>query len=182
MIFYANASIKHNKNSIMVLQNGEDMDVFKHEEKADILWTTFNDRSGISEFSHVRFDLNEFLQNSIDLEALAQPISKQEVDNVIRNLPSGKSLDPNGFNTDSMNKCWSVISQDFYYLCEALYQHNLCVQSINGSYIVLVPKVDNPRKVSDYRPISLLNSSIELITKILENRLQSVILGIMNQN
>jgi hypothetical protein len=34
------------------------------------------------------------------------------------------------------------------------------MRSINGSSIVLVPKIDNPTKVRDYRPISLLNSSI----------------------
>jgi hypothetical protein len=39
------------------------------------------------------------------------------------------------------------------------------------SYIVLIPKVDNPLIVSEYRPISLLNSSIKLLTKLLANRL-----------
>jgi hypothetical protein len=57
-----------------------------------------------------------------------------------------------------------------------------CLQSINGSYVTLVPKIDNPAKVSDFRPISLLNSSIKLITKILSNRLQKVILKLVHQN
>jgi hypothetical protein len=36
--------------------------------------------------------------------------------------------------------------------------------------------------VSDYRPISLLNSSIKLLTKLLANRLQLEILRIAHQN
>jgi hypothetical protein len=56
------------------------------------------------------------------------------------------------------------------------------MQSINGSHIVLVPKIDNPTKVGDYRPISLLNSSIKLITKILANRLQQVIPQLIHKN
>jgi hypothetical protein len=67
-------------------------------------------------------------------------------------------------------------------MCLGFYNGNICTQSINGSYITLVPKVDNPKSVNDYRPISILNSSIKLITKILANRLQSVILKIIHQN
>jgi hypothetical protein len=46
---------------------------------------------------------------------------------------------------------------------------------LNGSHIVLVPKHDHPVKVLDFRPISLLNTSIKIITKILANRLQLLI-------
>jgi hypothetical protein len=40
---------------------------------------------------------------------------------------------------------------------------------------VLVPKKDNPTKIGDFRLISLLNSSVKLLTKILASGLQKVI-------
>jgi retron-type reverse transcriptase len=46
----------------------------------------------------------------------------------------------------------------------------------------LIPKKDNPIKVGDFRPISLLNSSVKLLTKILANRLQKVITTIIHKN
>jgi retron-type reverse transcriptase len=81
-----------------------------------------------------------------------------------------------------MKKCWRVIAPDFYDLCAGFYDENICFLSINSSYIVLIPKVDNPSHVNDYRPISLLNSSIKLLTKILANRLQTVILKLVHEN
>jgi hypothetical protein len=48
--------------------------------------------------------------------------------------------------------------------------------------IVLIPKTQNPVVISEYRPISLLNSSIQLITKVLANILQIVILQVIHQN
>jgi hypothetical protein len=81
-----------------------------------------------------------------------------------------------------MKKCWPVISGDFYVLCMAFYNHIINSQSINGSYITLVPKNNNPVRVNDYRLISLLNSSIKLITKLLEDRLQVVIMKLIHQN
>jgi hypothetical protein len=128
------------------------------------------------------FDLDLMLNAEPDLESLQEPFSLEEIDAIVRNLPLGKSLGPDGFNSDFMKKCRSVISRDFYELCQGFFHNNICLQSINGSYIVLVQKIDNPSRVGDFRPISLLNSSIKLITKILANRLQKVILRVIHQN
>jgi hypothetical protein len=117
-----------------------------------------------------------------DLHQLADPFTAAEIDSIINNLPNGKSPGPDGFNSNFMKKCWQIISHEFYDLCTRFYENNICLQSINGSYIVLIPKKDNPMTINDYRPISLLNSSIKLLTKILANRLQSVIMRVIHQN
>jgi retron-type reverse transcriptase len=59
---------------------------------------------------------------------------------------------------------------------------NIDISNINSSVIALIPKKDNPKKVDDFRPISLLNYSLKCITKILSTRLQRVILDLVHQN
>jgi hypothetical protein len=39
--FHANATIKHNKNSIMTLKNGNGVLLTQHEEKATLLWEAY---------------------------------------------------------------------------------------------------------------------------------------------
>jgi hypothetical protein len=46
----------------------------------------------------------------------------------------------------------------------------------------LVPKKDYPLTVNDYGPISLLNSSLKLLTKLLSNRLQTIICDLVHAN
>lgn len=64
----------------------------------------------------------------------------------------------------------ALIRVDFYRLC------------INGSYIVLIPKKNNPQTANDFKPISLLSLSLKLLTKLLANRLQKVILSVIHAN
>ena len=82
----------------------------------------------------------------------------------------------------SQKLAWPIFKNDFYGLCQDFYSNNVCLRSINSSYITLIPKVDNPRYVGDYRPISLLNTTVKILTKILANRVQSTIIPLVHKN
>lgn len=45
-----------------------------------------------------------------------------------------------------------------------------------------MPKVDGPTRIGEFRPISLLNSSIKVLTKLLANRLQPFITRLVHAN
>jgi hypothetical protein len=114
----------------------------------------------------------------IDLEHPVNPFSTEEIDNIVANLPSGKSPGLDSFNTYFMKK---MLETNFFRLLSVMFWF-LCLQSINESYIVLIPKVENPPTVNEYMTISLLNSFVKLLTKLLANMLQSKILRVVYQN
>lgn len=103
---------------------------------------------------------------------------------MVATLPSDKAPGPDGFNTNFLKKCWPIIQHDFYAVCHAFHSGNVCLQSLNGSHIALIPETGGPVTVraNDFRPISLLNTSMKLITKLLANRLQRVIQSIIHKN
>jgi hypothetical protein len=103
--FDAHATVKYRRNLITSLQVSPDHYVSTHEEKAQHIWTSFKERLGISNFTGINFDLPVLLEGVDDLSSLVSPFAKEEIDNVIRNLPSDKAPGPDGFNTDFFKKC-----------------------------------------------------------------------------
>jgi hypothetical protein len=44
--FHTTTTIKHNKNTIMVLKDGNSIENFNHEDKALLLWESFQRKVG----------------------------------------------------------------------------------------------------------------------------------------
>jgi len=47
-------------------------------------------------------------------------------------------------------------------------------KGINSTFIALIPKIDSPQRLSDFRPILLVGSLYKILSKVLANRLRSV--------
>jgi hypothetical protein len=137
---------------------------------------------GVSSNPTMVFGLQSLITAVPDLENLALPFQQSEIDSIIKRMPSDKAPCLDGFNGMFTKRCWQIIKNNFYSLCEEFYNGSANLECINNSYITLVPKVSNPKTVSDYRPISLLNISLKLLTKVLANRLQLVILKLVHNN
>lgn len=95
---------------------------------------------------------------------------------------ANKSKICHGFNGAFIKSCWKIISSDFNQLIQDFFHGRVNLQSINASFITLIPKKDTPITSNDFRPISLLNCTIKIITKFLTNKLHKVILKLVQQN
>jgi len=130
----------------------------------------------------MQFDLPALINVNVDLNSLVAPFSREEIDLLIKQIPTDKAPGPDGFNGLFMKKCWQIIKEDFYKLCDAFFELDVNLESINNSFITLVAKINSPETVNDFRPISLLNIDIKLLIKLLADRLQLVILQLLHAN
>nr|GEV41986.1 RNA-directed DNA polymerase, eukaryota [Tanacetum cinerariifolium] len=63
----------------------------------------------------------------------------------------------------------------FFYAVEWFFDRSYFARGCNSSFISLIPKNQDPKFVNDYHPISLIECLYKVVTKILANRLSSVI-------
>lgn len=180
--FHAWATKALRRRAIPVLRGPDGLNLESHLDKAHALWTVFRDRLGQAETRVLPRYLADLIHRHDGLEVLSAPFSVAEIDAVVKDLPSDRSPGPDGFNGLFFKTCWPIIKEEIYALCHEFYYHNASLRCLNASFITLIPKVLCPESVNDFRPISLLNSCLKLITKLLSIRLQRVILNLVHAN
>ncbi|GKB82228.1 RNA-directed DNA polymerase, eukaryota [Tanacetum coccineum] len=106
---------------------------------------------------------------------LERPITRAEVRNAVWGCGENKSPGPDGFTFEFFRKYWDILGSDFCAAIEWFFEHCMFARGCNSSFIALIPKTQDPKFVSDFRPISLIGSLYKVVTKILANRLSLVI-------
>jgi hypothetical protein len=66
-------------------------------------------------------------------------------------------------------------------LIKDFYEGNIFLESLNSSYINLIPKIDTPLLPGDFRTISLLNSVLKIVTKIWPIDCKKIILKLVHK-
>ena len=130
----------------------------------------------------MNFDLNSLLTRVDGLEDLSRPFTDDEVEEVIKHLPSDRAPGPDGFTGLFLKRCWSILKDDFMKLVTEFYEGNCSLECLNTSLITLIPKKLSPESVGDFQPISFTNTCLNFLTKLLANRLQKVILQCIHRN
>nr|GEV45743.1 RNA-directed DNA polymerase, eukaryota [Tanacetum cinerariifolium] len=102
-------------------------------------------------------------------------ISSDEIRTAVWDYGENKSPGPDGYTIEFFRRYWNVIGLDFCLAVDCFFENETFPRGCNASFIALIPKVMDAKLVTDFRPISLIESVYKVVTKILANRLATVI-------
>ncbi|GLU23474.1 hypothetical protein SLE2022_394740 [Rubroshorea leprosula] len=113
----------------------------------------------------------EFKKISDEERAMLEaPFSEEEVRQAVWSCESTKAPGPDGFNFKFVKEMWGTLKEDVMGYVSDFHKHGKLVRGMNCSFIVLVPKVNSPQKIEEFRPISLVGVMYKLIAKLLARR------------
>ncbi|MCH86627.1 LINE-1 reverse transcriptase like, partial [Trifolium medium] len=113
---------------------------------------------------------------------LISPFSMEEIEDVVKNCDGNKCPRPDGFNYDFLKKFWDLLKGDFRIMFDQFHGNSCLPKSFLSYFVTLVPKVNSPSNISDFRPISLIGCLYKLIAKVLAKRLAKVIDSVVALN
>ena len=115
-------------------------------------------------------------------QELAAPFEKAEVDIALKQMDPLKALGLDGMPPLFFQHFWLTIGDEVEEAVLTCLETGSIPPSINRTFITLIPKVKNPVRVSDYRPIALCNILYKLISKVLANRLKKILPYVISES
>nr|GEW84627.1 hypothetical protein [Tanacetum cinerariifolium] len=94
-----------------------------------------------------RLDANEALD-------MVRVVSSQEVKSAMFSMGNDKSPGPDGFTTAFFKDTWDIIGLDVTKAVCEFFTNGCLLKELNHTILALIPKVNAPARVNDYRPIS----------------------------
>jgi len=104
-----------------------------------------------------------------------RPFTLEEVKQAVWDCDSFKSPGPDGINFGFLKQFWTELKDDFMRFFVEFHRNGKLTKGVNSTFIALIPKVDSPQRLEDFRPISLVGCMYKVLAKVLANRLRSVL-------
>lgn len=92
--FHAAATERYRKNLITHLQTDDGRVLTQHNEKAQIIFQTFQQRMRVSLLPVMHFDLQSLVSHNDSLAHLSENFSISEIDEVVKRMPIDRAPSP----------------------------------------------------------------------------------------
>jgi hypothetical protein len=100
---------------------------------------------------------------------------EDEIWGVIRNFKGDKAPALDGFTIAFFQKCWKILKTDIIAVLKEFQTSEKFKKSLNATFVSPIPKKAGAVDIKDFRPISLIGGVYKIISKVLANRLKSVL-------
>ncbi|CAL5382784.1 unnamed protein product [Camellia sinensis] len=181
--FHLSTIIRRRKSKIDVLKNNDGVWVDNSTELKALVNEYFKNLffyTPTTAFSHWN-NLSRHLTTEDNLD-LVRNITPEEVWKAVKNIQAFKAPGKDGFQAFFYHTYWDIVGGSVFELVRNCFSTRIIPLDINRTLIALIPKVDNPESIKQFRPISLCNVTYKIITKILVSRLRPLLNGIISPN
>jgi len=98
-------------------------------------------------------------------------VSIEEVEGIVRRLPRKKGTDE-GISIDVMKTAWNVIKSEYVDIINSSVKEGICPKGWKTSTIKPIPKIEQPKKANQFRPINMLPTFEKVLELVVKKQLE----------
>ena len=160
------ASIK-TEEGVWVTEEKEVMDYFRRgflnlytTSQVKVQWTPHLTRQW-------QVQLSDEVSNS-----LAAMVTPKEIKDALWSMQQYKAPEPDGLSMGFFQRFWMIVGNSVREEVEKVFLTKKVPGYLNKTHIVLIPKIQGPETIGNYKPISLCNSIYKVISTVLVTRIR----------
>jgi hypothetical protein len=140
------------------------------------------------------FCINPVLQDSLLAEEVIPNLVSDEVNSILTMLPSKDEIKaavfalnkdsapgPDGFGAFFFQHYWDIVSKEVINVVLEFFTTSWILPGYNSNIIALLPKTPEASSIDQYRPIAMANFKFKVISKIIADRLASIMPSIISE-
>lgn len=181
--FHAVASERKRQNTIQRLKNDRGDWVTWDAGLQEVMVNYFRDM-----FTTTNIEDEEVLEgipltvSDVQNQELLKPIEEEQVKKALFQMHPDKSPGPDGMSPTFYQKYWKIVGKDVVEYVRNFFDSCEVMEGMNDTNLVLISKNSNPSQMGELRPISLCNVLYKIGSKVLANRMKSVLNSVISEN
>ena len=182
--FHTKASNRFQRNSINRVQVGDNT-WQQDEEQIGRIFIEYYEQLFTSSRPKVEVELLEAIHTKVIDRmnvSLLRSFNAHEVEKALRQMHPLKAPGPDGMPPLFYQHFWPTVKSIVITTALDFLNHGTVPSHFHDTHIALIPKTKNPESVTDYRPISLCNMAYKLASKVVANRMKTVLQEIVCEN
>ena len=182
--FHRGASQRKHFNSISGLF--DDNNVWKDspedlEKLVSSYFGTLFSTESPTDFEQALDGLRPLVTEEMNTKLLIEP-TEEEIKNALFQMHPNKAPGPDGMHALFFQKFWHVVGNDIITFVNCWWRGEVGLEDINKTCVVLIPKCANPKRMTEFRPISCCNVLYKIISKTMANKLKPLLCDIISEN